>query len=960
MTEPLDRLRTALAGRYTIERELGAGGMAVVYLARDLKHDRPVALKVVRPELTELLGPGRFLREIAITGRLQHPHILPLLDSGDADGLLYYVMPYVAGETLRRRLQREPQLPVDEALKLTREVADALDYAHRQGVVHRDVKPENLLLDEGHAMVADFGIARAIEAAGGEKLTTTGTVMGTPFYMSPEQATGGAVDGRSDQYGLACVLYELLAGAPPFVGPSYESLVHQHLSVVPRPVTELRPSVPGAVAAVLQRALAKTAADRYPTAGRFGESLTAEMANATRESPGGASIPPPITAEGKPTRVRSRRALVGAVVLVLLAVGTSAAWKAGWLSDLVGGRSAPPAKKDWILVAEFEGPADDSSLAVAVRDLVSAALDQSAIVTTVPADQFRLALDLAGKPRGTRVDGALARELAYRRAIRAVVEGRVGRLGGGYSVVVRAVDADSARVLAAVSEAARSDAELIPTVGRVARRLRDALGERREDLRATAELRDIMTPSFEAYRRFIKARQLLLGVDNRGSIAMARSALSLDPDFAPAWNLMGYSFANLGELDSAMAAFDEALRRPRRLPEVARFQTQAAVAQIRGDVQGTLEALDQALHHDPSRQATHNNRGSALLSLGRPEEALASLRRAGEVGPFGPHQMTLINQFLALLWLGRLDEARKVARQFKGGLAENGPAQLAVAAGDWAAAESLGRAVVENPDAAAGDRIGVSALAVALAARGSVSAADRALQREQRTAAEERRRVDLQSAKRGRLLLGMVCGRLNAIPEDVASSDTTTLALVTQGLWEAAAGDTARARRLLNRIRSRSVIEQYRQGSNPSLIEAWIAARAGRLGESVRLLEPAALQGDDFGFMLAGRNRVLKRWLVAEAYEGLGRPDSAAAYFELAMSPLGDAGALRDARIAYSYAHRRLVLLYARMGRLEEARRHWEIFSSTFTRPDSEMLPLIEEARAALANAEAMAKSARR
>ena len=255
MADPLDRLRTALAGRYALERELGAGGMAVVYLARDVKHDRLVALKVVRPELTALLGPERFLREIAITGRLQHPHILPLLDSGEADGQLYYVMPYVAGETLRQRLERERQLPVEEALRLVREVADALDYAHRQGVVHLDLKPENLLLVEGHAVVADFGIAHAVEAAGGEKLTSTGTVLGTPLYMSPEQATGGVVDGRSDQYSLGCVLYELLAGMPPFVGPSAESLAHQHLSVAPRPVTEVRPSVPAAVAAALQRAL---------------------------------------------------------------------------------------------------------------------------------------------------------------------------------------------------------------------------------------------------------------------------------------------------------------------------------------------------------------------------------------------------------------------------------------------------------------------------------------------------------------------------------------------------------------------------------------------------------------------------------------------------------------------------------------------------------------------------------
>jgi eukaryotic-like serine/threonine-protein kinase len=953
MADPLERLRGALAGRYALERELGAGGMAVVYLARDLRHDREVALKVVRPELTAHLGPERFLREIAITGRLQHPHIMPLLDSGEADGLLYYVMPYVAGETLRQRLDRERQLPVEEALRLTREVADALDYAHRQGVVHRDLKPENLLLVDGHAVVADFGIARAVRAAGQEKLTTTGTLLGTPTYMSPEQATGAVVDGRSDQYSLACVLYELLAGTPPFVGPG---AVHQHLSVTPRPVTEMRASVPDAVAAALQRALAKTAADRYDTAGRFGASLGAAMPTPAGESRASTSGSSPIAAEGKPAPTQARRGLVAAVVLVLLAAGTFVIWKSGLLSDRVGGRSAPFAKKDWILVAEFEGPADDTSLAVATRDLVCAALDQSAIVATVPDDQIRLALERAGKPPGTRVDAALAHELAYRRSIRAVVEGRVGRLGGGYSIVVRVVDADSGRVVTAVSDAARSDEELIPTLSRVVRRLRDALGERREDLRATRELVEVMTPSFEAYRRYSKAVGLMNGGDNRGCIAMNRSALSLDRDFAAAWGVIGFGFGNLGETDSALAAFDEALRRPERLDEERRFRYAAQAAFLRGDVPGALATLDQSLRHDLSTSWTYNNRGTYLRNLGRREEALTSSRLAMEFGPFGPNRIIVENQFWTLLELGRLGEAREVARQLKGGLAEAAPGLIALAAGDWAAAESLGRVLERLPDPAASDFV----LAVARAARGSVRAAVQSLQREQRAAAEERRYLDLEHAKRGRLLLDLVSGRLKGVPDDVASSDTTTLALVTQGLWEAAAGDTARARRLLVRIRRRSVIEQNRQGSSPVLIEAWLAARAGRFGETVELLGPAALQGDDIGFVPVRSNRALKRWLVAEAYQGLGRPDSAAAYFELAMSPIGDAGALRDARIAFSYAHRRLVLLYARMGRLEEARRHQEILAATFTRPDPEMLPLIEEARTALASAEAMTGKHRR
>jgi serine/threonine-protein kinase len=223
VTEPLADLTTALADRYAIERELGRG-MATVYLARDLKHQRLVALKVLRPELAAALGPDRFLQEIRLTSRLQHPHILSLLDSCTAGDLLYYVMPYVEGESLRQRLDRETQLQVDAAIVIAQQVAAALQYAQDRGIVHRDIKPENILLSDGHGLVADFGIAKALTAAGGEKLTETGLALGTPYYMSPEQASATrSLDGRADLYALGCVLYEMLAGSPPFTGRSWAS-----------------------------------------------------------------------------------------------------------------------------------------------------------------------------------------------------------------------------------------------------------------------------------------------------------------------------------------------------------------------------------------------------------------------------------------------------------------------------------------------------------------------------------------------------------------------------------------------------------------------------------------------------------------------------------------------------------------------------------------------------------------
>jgi len=243
MIAPPEALVVALAGRYEVERELGQGGMAAAFLARDLKHHRPVAVKVVKPGLAASLGAERFLREIDTAASLAHPHILPVYGSGDAGGFLYYVMPYVEGESLRDRLARERQLPLDEALRIAREGADALSYAHSHGVVHRGIKPANILLESGHAVAGDFGIARAPTAAGAETLTETGLTLGTPAYMSPEQASGSKhLDGRSDLYSLGCVLYEMLAGQPPFTGPTAESLVHQHLSVAPPPISTSGPT----------------------------------------------------------------------------------------------------------------------------------------------------------------------------------------------------------------------------------------------------------------------------------------------------------------------------------------------------------------------------------------------------------------------------------------------------------------------------------------------------------------------------------------------------------------------------------------------------------------------------------------------------------------------------------------------------------------------------------------------
>ena len=322
MTDPLARLAAALADRYRIERELGAGGMATVYLAHDLRHDRKIAIKVLRPELAAVIGADRFLSEIRTTANLQHPHILPLFDSGEADSFLFYAMPFVEGISLRDRMTREKQLPIAEAVRIASEIASALDYAHRHGVIHRDIKPENILLHDGSALVADFGIALAASKAG-TRMTETGMSLGTPQYMSPEQAMGEReLDQRSDVYALGCVTYEMLTGEPPFSGPTAQAIVAKVMTAEPADVTSLRKTVPAHVAQAVHTALQKLPADRFDSAKAFADALahagTDGGGNATRVMP---------RAAGRP-RARAPQLMIGALLglagLVLGALGMRA------------------------------------------------------------------------------------------------------------------------------------------------------------------------------------------------------------------------------------------------------------------------------------------------------------------------------------------------------------------------------------------------------------------------------------------------------------------------------------------------------------------------------------------------------------------------------------------------------------------------------------------------------------
>jgi len=456
MTAPPQGLSAGFADRYTLERELGRGGMATVYLAEDLKHHRKVAVKVLKPELAQALGSERFLREITLTAGLHHPHILPLLDSGEVrlgtvrgrdapESSLYYTLPYVAGESLRDRLRREKQLPVEEALRISREVAEALDYAHRQGIVHRDIKPENIMLEEGHALVADFGIARAVTATGGEKLTETGIAIGTPGYMSPEQATGTQeLDGRSDLYSLGCTLYEMLVGEPPYTGPTPQAILARKLSEPLPSISLIRDAVPPALEAAIAKALARVPADRYDTAAEFSRQL---------------AVDPAVMLRQHRRSVFLRRAAVAAAGLLVVAATGLGIWS--WRSRT----SAPPIPLDPNLFAvmPFEAAEGVTVPITAVPQYMAAVVTGWDSVRV--ADVKETARQVAMMEGTNGSDGPLALQVARAQRAHRFVTGGVAQAGSRVTVTASMVSGEDGAITAQAH--AEGPADSIATVAQL-------------------------------------------------------------------------------------------------------------------------------------------------------------------------------------------------------------------------------------------------------------------------------------------------------------------------------------------------------------------------------------------------------------------------------------------------------------------------------------------------------------
>jgi len=655
----LEQLKAALADRYHVERALGGGGMATVYLAHDLRHDRQVAIKVLKPEIAAALGAQRFLNEIQVTANLQHPHILPLYDSGSADGALYYVMPLVQGESLRDRLAREKLLPVDETIRIVRQVAGALDFAHRHGIIHRDIKPGNILLHDGEALLTDFGIAIALTEAGDTRLTATGMSIGTLQYMSPEQATGEPnLDACSDIYALGAVTYEMLAGEPPVTGPTARAMIAKLMTERPTSLRVLRDVVPRSLDDAVMRALAKAPADRFSNAREFADALTAPEAPATHD----------IWARGRPVAGATRRTRTIALAL-LGVVGVVGAYSVARIG-ISRTTSAPvgadtPAVIRSIAVLPLDNYSGDSTqeyFAEGMTDELTAAL---ATISQLRVTSRGSAMQFQGKSRRPTP------EIAKTLNVDALVEGSVSRSANKVRITAQLIDARADKHLWAKSfERNSSDVLALQAelASAIAREINVRLTESEQSRLAIAPR--VNPEGHDAYLRGRYFFNRPTDENLQKAIAQFEETVRLSPTFAPGYSGLSdaYLWAGYNEgfltasvaRPKARAAAEKAVQLESHSAEA---HTSLAVFKLfyEFDWGGCEREFRRAIELNPNYAFAHDQFAMALAFTGRFDESIAESGRAAELDPLSPQ--VLVDATMALMFQKNFPAAKALARK---------------------------------------------------------------------------------------------------------------------------------------------------------------------------------------------------------------------------------------------------------------------------------------------------------
>jgi tetratricopeptide (TPR) repeat protein/TolB-like protein len=1033
------RLQAALGGTYRVLKELGGGGMSRVFLAEETRLGRQVVVKVLPPETGAAVNVERFEREIQLAARLQHPHIVPLLTAAASGDLLYYIMPYISGESLRAKLAREGELPVAEAVKILREIVDALSYAHRSGVVHRDIKPDNVLLSDGHAVVTDFGVAKAVSASSGRSsLTSLGVALGTPAYMAPEQAAADPhVDHRADIYAVGTLAYEMLAGRTPFTAPTPQALLAAHITQVPEPVTRHRPAVPPALNALLMRCLEKRPADRWQSAAELLGQLEAAATPTGGLTPTGTM---PISSgteqairNSHPMRVvvlfaAASAAVLGVVYLLvrqlglpdwvfygavgLLLVGLPIVLVTGhlerrralarasgrvattpnvgvrgwftWRKAIRGGvlafallgvaavvytamrimgigpvgtlvASGRLSEKDRLVVADFENRSADSGLAGSVTEAFRIDLGQSPVVRILSTAQISDALTRMQRDPATPITSALAREIAAREGAKAVVAGEISALGKGYVLSARILSAADGSELVALRETAADDGGIVAALDKLSGRVRERIGESLKTIRGGQPLDEVTTGSLEALRLYSEAARLSDDGFHERAIPMLEQAIALDSGFAMAWRKLAVALANArASQERIVAATTRAYQHRDRLPEIERQLTTAYYfSSVDVDPAKEEAAYRRVLAISPDNPVAVNNLALMLLQTGgRPSEAESlvapSVRASQNPG----------NRYLQLLSAqvgqGHDDDARRTLDQMarQPGAPPSyrwGRAVALHAMGDYDAAEhawlDLGLST-RDPSFQGLMHEGLADLAQT---RGKLAEAER--QTRLAIGVSERRGLPGSAlAAAADLALehirfrGDSAGALRIVETALRQYPLDSLPALDRpggklALAYAAAGDPAKARRLLTTYEAQVPVGIRRGRWEWYRARGWVALAEGRAPDAVT----AFVQGRN-----AQSCPDCGAWDEGVAFERAGLPDSALAAYQRAA---GRGTVWKSVADAWGLAPslKRLGELYEERGDRQRALEFYGRFAELWKDADPTLQPAVREVRGRMA-----------
>jgi tetratricopeptide (TPR) repeat protein len=950
MADLLSQLRESLGDRYRIERELGGGGMSRVFVADEVALGRKVVLKVLPPEMAATVNSDRFRQEVQFAARLQHPHVVPVLATGEDAGTLWYSMPFVDGNSLRARLT-SGRMSIRDGLGVWREMLDALAHAHNSGLIHRDIKPDNVLISGRHALVTDFGIAKAMASAtsadAGSALTGVGLVIGTPAYMAPEQAAGmSEVDPRTDLYSAALVAYEMFTGKAPFGGLTASQALASQVQMTPPSPRSIRSDLPEGIDALLMRCLEKDPAKRPATADEVLEELdTLDVGGVITPPADGSRASRALT----PGRRRGRGILYTAGgLLTLIAV----ALLAKGIASRSGATDAT--SRDLVLVASFSHAAADSSIARALSEALRIDLQQSPRLRVLEPQLLRTTLQTMRQEPDVELTDSLARDLGQRTGAKAFITGALRQLGTGFVLTARLVSVADGAEVAALRETARDQSELLDATDRLSKGIREKAGESVASLRGSPALPSVTTASLAALEHYATATEMMRSSQQIAAIAEFEKAIALDSLFASAWVGLSTTLGNAGIRPADRSrAIERAYALRGKLATVERLRVESRYHSARGEVTEEISAYRSLLAIEPKNYASLNNLGRLMWARGRLVEAESLLKAAvaARPGSFAPLEMLQ---------------------------------QVAVARMDTALIDSLRRSV---PKGALAPRLEWGIKAAMQTSAGDYSRLAARVDSALGTQPDQEFGIDLLRMRSDLLLMR---GRLRAAESDVQKVirpiaqrlDPTRMYAIDATMAEARLvllDDTAGARRGLARIDSAVLLAKVQREDQAFLYRAFVHARAGNVALARRMLQeatPLLPRDSTWAQWINGEIALVERrpqdaiaqfrrvvgtemfcgicgsGALARAYDAAGMPDSVVAVYERSLASRSPADRRAEDVMERARALNRLGELYENRGNLEQAIRRYREFVDLWQDADPELQPVVADVKERIARLE--------